>query len=252
MTSNKMIPALAGFTVLLISSAGYPATALEMPSSFVHQGSHSVANESPAQMSATPSGHPAAAAVRNDKTLLAAAEPFENLTEMVASAPWAKIDKTIHQAERAASGARQALPQSAAVKVDQHLAALRSARAQQNRTDLAISSIEVYRVLVSSVSDNARIPRQVSLLDYSGFRYNTDLKASPIRWDDMVQVMDFAHQQWAVISPRLKEVPVAKRFEKSLDGMDRAVHDKNVSLAASSERSESDLVDELENYFRKH
>lgn len=229
--------------IILIS--GSIALALAMGSS---AWATSVAAPSGPDQNATAPASPSS----KDKILLAAAEPFENLTEMAFSSNWPKIDHTINEAKRLAAGAQAFLPQDAVAAMDAHLTAMTAARQKKNRADMALSSIEVYRVLVSSVSAGTKIPVQVSLLDYSGFRYDADLKSSPIRWDDMSEVMTFAHQQWAVISPRLKGAPVAKRFEKSLDGMDTAVRQKDKSLAASSERSESDLVDELENYFTSH
>lgn len=232
MQLNKITLVLASFAAAFALAIGAPAAALGVPAP--------AAQQSPAS------------AVSKDKTLLAAAEPFENLTEMAFISNWSKIDRTISQAEHAASGARGSLPQEAVASMDTHLAAMKSARQKHDRADLALSSIEVYRVLVSSVSAGTRIPSQVSLLDYSGFRYDADLKSSPIRWDDMNEVVAFARQQWAVVGPKLKGVALATRFEKAVDGMDKAAKQKNKALAASSVRSESDLVDELENYFSSH
>jgi len=242
MKLNKIMLAVVSSMVVSVSIMSAPAVAKDRPAEM---------SSASGMVAATPGKSPADA-VHANKMLLAAAEPFENLTEMAFTSTWAKIDHTMGKAEIAAAGARQSLAQDEVGKLDTHLAAMKSARQKHDRADLALSSIEVYRVLVSSVTDSAKIPTQVSLLDYSGFRYDADLKSSPIRWDDMAKTMDFAHQQWAVIAPRLKGVAVAKRFEKAVDGMDRAVRLKNQSLAASSAKSESDLVDELEKYFSAH
>ena len=242
-------------TIMLVVASASVAVAFGMGSSAFALGiatpsGHRINATSPVGSAApTPA---AASAASKDKTLLAAAEPFENLTEMAFASRWSKIDHTISEARRLASGARGSLPQDAVGSMDAHLAAMTSARQKKDRADLALSSIEVYRVLVSSVSAGTRIPTQVSLLDYSGFRYDADLKSSPIRWDDMNKVVAFAHQQWVVIAPRVRDASLAKRFTESVDGMDRAAQHNNASLAASSARSESDLVDELENYFGKH
>ncbi len=242
MTLNKIMLAVASSAIVFFSIMTAPAVA---------QGSPEGMDSASGMAAATPGKSPTDAG-RANKKLLAAAEPFENLTEMAFTSTWAKIDHTTSDAELAAAGARRALPHGEVGKLDTHLAAMKSARQKQDRADLALSSIEVYRVLVSSVTASAKIPTQVSLLDYSGFRYDADLKSSPIRWDDMARTMAFAHQQWAVIAPRLKSAAVGKRFEKAVAGMDQAVHEKNQPLAASSVKSESDLVDELENYFSAH
>ena len=64
------------------------------------------------------------------------------------------------------------------------------------RRSLPPASIEGYRVLVSAVTDNAKIPTEVSLLDYAGFRYDANPKARPIRWDDMATAVSFARKTW--------------------------------------------------------
>jgi hypothetical protein len=252
MNLNKITLALASSAAAFALTMGTPAWALGTPAASARATAASAPMSSGSPMSAAASQHSPASAVSGDKALLAAAESFENLTEMAFSSNWLKIDGTISEAEHAASAARGSLPQEAVGTMDAHLAAMTAARQKHDRADLALSSIEVYRVLVSSVSAGTRIPAQVSLLDYAGFRYDADLKSSPIRWGDMNQAVAFAHQQWAVIAPRLKNTPLATQFEKAVDGMDRAARQKNASLAAASVKSESDLVDELEAYFRKH
>jgi hypothetical protein len=71
---------------------------------------------------------------------------------------------------------------------------MKSARQVQDRAGLALSSIEAYRVLVGAVADNAKVPTEVSLLDYAGFRYDADLEANPARWGDMAAAVSFARE----------------------------------------------------------
>lgn len=205
-----------------------------------------------AAQAASPSSAPAAAVTSSNEKLRAAAEPFENLTEISFTATVPVIDKTIGEAEAAARGVRTLLSFDSGQQLDAQIAAMDTAHQKQDRAELALSSIEVYRVLVSAVTDNAKVPTEVSLLDYAGFRYGADLKASPARWSDMAIAVSFARENWAKIMPRAKSAPVATAFETSLADMDRAVTQKNASLAASSVKSELDLVDELEKYFSAH
>ncbi len=198
---------------------------------------------------------PSAAAVlapsdaNSNKNLRAAAEPFEKLTEIAFSAAWPMIDQTIGEAEAAVTGVRGSLTRDAAGQLDARITAIKSARQKHDRAKLALSSIETYRVLVSAVTDNAKIPTEVSLLDYAGFRYDANLKANPIGWDDMARAVSFARKTWDALSPRAKASPVAIRFEKALTDMDNAVVQRSKSLAASSVKTELDLVDQLEKFF---
>ncbi len=186
---------------------------------------------------------------KSNDQLRAAAEPFEKLTEISVSATFPAIDLTIGKAEAAARGVRKLLSKNAADELAAQLSAMKSARQKHDRSGLALSSIEAYRVLVSAVTDNAKTSKGVSLLDYAGFRYDADLKASPIRWDDMALAVAFARETWNALSPRAQGSPVATRFEKAITDMERAVPRKSKSLAASSVKMELDLVDQFEKFF---
>src|SRR6266446_1860745 len=121
--------------------------------------------------------------------LIAAAEPFEALTEQAFSAQPKKLDQNITAAEKAAEQVRSALPSDVASELDQRLVEIRSARKSNDRSRLALASVEGYRLLVSA-APQTKVPTAVSLLDYAGFRYDADLKSRPIRWSDMKAAME--------------------------------------------------------------
>jgi len=199
--------------------------------------------------SAAAAAVPAPSDAQSNKNLRAAAEPFEKLTEISFSAAWPMIDQTIGEAEAAAARVRGSLTQDAAGQLDARITAIKSARQKHDRAKLALSSIETYRVLVSAVTDNAKIPTEVSLLDYAGFRHDANLKANPVGWDDMAHAAAFARKTWDALSPKAEASPVAVKFEKALADMDKAVVQRSKSLAASSVKIELDLVDQLEQFF---
>ena len=199
---------------------------------------------------ATPA--PAPADMNSNKQLRDAAEPFEKLTEISFSAALPKIDQTIGEAETTAQGIRGLLSNEAARQLDAQMSAIKSTRQKQDRAGLALSSIEAYRVLVSAVTDKAKVPTEVSLLDYAGFRYDADLKANPIRWDDMAQAVSFARKNWVTLSSRVNSSTLATDFEKAINDMDKAVANKSKQIATSSVKKELDLVDQLEKFFSAH
>lgn len=199
-----------------------------------------------------PLAGPAPANTNSNEKLRAAAEPFERVTEISFKATLAAIDQTIGEAETAARGVRTLLPLDAAGRLDAQIGAMKAARQKQDHAGLALASIEAYRVLVSAVADSAKVPTEVSLLDYAGFRYDADLKASPIRWRDMTKAVSFARETWAKLLPRAKSFPEAARFKKTIADMDKAVAQEEVSSAALSVKAELDLVDQLESFFSAH
>ena len=205
----------------------------------------SSANSSTSQPTATPT---AAKASPSDR-LLAAAEPFEKLTEIAFTAPLPQIDSTIAEARSAAASVRSLVSATNASSTDKLFRDIDQARKNQDRAGLALGSIEIYRGIVSSVPAGGKVPSAVSLLDYAGFRYQADLKATPVRWSDMHDAMLFARSQWSTIAPQIRDAALNASFEKSLGDMEKAAATKNAALADSSATEELNLVDKLEIYF---
>jgi hypothetical protein len=181
--------------------------------------------------------------------LLAAAEPFEALTETAFTDPPKKLDQTIALGRKAVADVRGLLNPSTATMVDGLLAAVNRDRGSDQRGDLALSSIEIYRSLVSSVPAGTKVPVDVSLLDYAGFRYQADLKAAPVRWEDMKQAVSFAQGRWAPLSPKIADKAVSGPFAAALAAMDNAVAGRDSKAAQSAVTAELDQVDKLETYF---
>lgn len=184
-----------------------------------------------------------------DAQLRAAAEPFETLTETAFAAPETELRKTLTKAEEALQRVRPLLGKEAADEVADHASVLKAAASKTERALMALASIEVYRVLVSSVSGAAKVPRAVSLMAYAGFRYDADLKADPIRWSDMGEAAQFAKQEWLTLAPRVGSPKLAAEVNRAVAGMVDAAQHKDKSAAAQSAKAELDLVDQLETHF---
>jgi hypothetical protein len=201
----------------------------------------------PAQVEQTQSSRdPDAAASR----LIAAAEPFEALTEQVFSAQPKKLDSNIAAAEKAVEQARSARPSGVASELDQRLAEIRSARRSNDRSRLALASVEGYRLLVSA-APQTKVPTAVSLLDYAGFRYDADVKSRPIRWSDMAAAVEFANRQWDSISARITDPALENKFSATLQQMHAAIARKAAIEAKKAVKTELDLVDKLEEHFNQ-
>lgn len=181
--------------------------------------------------------------------LLAAAEPFEALTETAFTDPPNKLDQTIAQGRKAVGDVRSLLAPSATTKVDGLLAEIDRYRAAGKHADLALSSIEVYRALVSSAPAGTKVPVDVSLLDYAGFRYQADLMSTPARWDDMKQAVSFARSRWGPLALKVADKSVSGPFETALGNMEKAAAIRDSKMAQSAVKAELDQVDKLESYF---
>ena len=97
----------------------------------------------------------------------------------------------------------------------------------------------------------SRPAAEISLLDYSGFRYDADLKTNPVRWTDMQDAAGFAAKQWQSISERVTDAGLKQRVSDALHEMETAASDKSAVNAHAAANAELDLVDTLEVWFNR-
>ena len=182
---------------------------------------------------------------------LAAAEPFENLTEQAATAAPLKLRALVSDAQKAATGITPGLAAPAKAALETHLSDIAAAQQKNDRTGIALAAVEGYRTLVESARDTGPVPLAVSLLDYSGFRYQADLADPSPRWDDAAKAVAFAEQQWAGISAKISDPALKSDFANSIARMKEATGAKDLKKAKVASTHELDLVDKLEEYFAK-
>src|SRR3979409_1924288 len=144
--------------------------------------------------------------------LLAAAEPFEALTETAFSAQGLQLNSAIAAADRAAQGSRDLLPTASKAQLEMRLTEIHVARKSDDRAGIAIPSVEAYRILVSAARPG-KVPTAVNLMDYAGFRYDADFRAKPIRWSDMKAAASFGRQQWTSIAGHVADSALKQNVE---------------------------------------
>lgn len=194
-----------------------------------------------------PSRNHSGGAEQANQSLRAAAEPFEAVTEQAFNARWDRLDNLIAEADAAVRNARPHLSGAAAAKVDRQLAAIRAARAAQDRTGIALAAIESYRAMVEAQEpDMASPPVAVSLLDYAGFRYDALAQARSPDWPEMLRLTEFARQQWQQLAPKVQSRALPGVMESALGAMTSAAERKDVASARQSAAVELALVDLLE------
>jgi hypothetical protein len=198
---------------------------------------------SPAPVAATPAG--------TDTAPLPASEYFEGLTEQAFTATPAQLDGLIAQARKAAARDGKTLAASPAETLTRRLTEIDAARASLNRANLAIASVEAFRLFVTSGPSSDGVPVEVSLLDYAGFRYGADLAAQPPRWEDAVVAADFAETQWRLIAPRVTDATLQQRVSAAITGLKTAARNQEPAAALRVDQTELDLVDELEAFFAR-
>jgi hypothetical protein len=179
---------------------------------------------------------------------LAAGEPFEALAEAAFTATPPALDKLIAMVMATGEHVKPALPPDAQVELKTRLDEIAAARHIDNRPGIALGAIEAYRLLVTH-GPGTPIPTEVSLLDYTGFRYDVDLKIKPVAWDDMAADAALGQDRWKAIETRVTNKDLHDRMTTALADMATAASLKDPVLAALAVRRELNLVDLLEAFF---
>ena len=183
---------------------------------------------------------------------LAAAEPFEALAEQAFDATPAALGVLQSEAVAQVSAVRGALTPADTKTIDAIMVEIGSAVTSKDRPKLALASLEAYRVLVSGQDPRTiKVPIDVSLLDYAGFKYDALLKGSAPAWPAVAADVAYARQRWSQLSGQVTSPSLKAAFEQALKGMEAGSAEKNLSLAKHASATELALVDLLEEHFEK-
>ncbi|MFN3938406.1 MAG: hypothetical protein ACK4KW_12615 [Gemmobacter sp.] len=195
---------------------------------------------------------PSATAPTFDQRLIDAAGHFETITEQAYAKSRDELAALLSGAETAVSSVATDISAEGRAALDAALTDLRSALAEGTPSRVAIASVEAYRALVNEVSAAHPIPKEVSLLDYAGFKIQALAQDATIDWASIGTTLDFADTTWTAISARVTDAAVRDAFAASLVALREAVQaqDKDRTLAAAS--VQLDRVDDLEKYFASH
>ncbi|WP_309606980.1 hypothetical protein [Phenylobacterium sp.] len=181
---------------------------------------------------------------------LAAAEPFEALAEQAFDATPAVLGDLQSQAAAKVSVVRGALTPVDAKRIDATMADIGAAVTRRDRAAIALASLEAYQVLVSGQDPRTiKVPIDVSLLDYAGFKSAALLKGGAPNWPAVAADVAYARAHWTQLSGQVTSPSLKAAFEESLKGMEAGSAQKNLPLAQHATATELSLVDLLEEYF---
>ena len=175
------------------------------------------------------------AADASDAGLLAAAGPFRTLAGAAFTARLPLLDRAIARAVAIAQHVKPGLPPDAQRELKTQLDAIAAARRLENRAEIAWASVEIYRLFVSHAPPSV-VPREVNLLRYAGLRYEADLNARPLSWDDMVEAADFGQRTWAALQGRVSDIALRQRMTKALADQADAARRRDPALGVDANR----------------
>jgi hypothetical protein len=193
------------------------------------------------------------AAAARAKPLADGAEIFENLTEAAPVMGAAAFKKALSEYEKLYPKIYPRLSPDRKMRLDTLVTGVRNAWQKGDRGAMAIQSIEAYRLLQESINRNGqRVPVEVPLLDYAGFKLNGLLLSTQPDWKAVAKTAQEASKWWSAIGPKIADKTLRNAMDHTINGLKRAAVRKDAKLLRSVAAKDLTLVDGLETYFSSH
>lgn len=155
---------------------------------------------------------PAQEADKVNQTLLRATSPFEDMVEFALAKNTASMTKALTAADNTASGVKAVLTALAPSKFDSLVQAIHQSAAENKHHAVAANAVEVFRLLIDNLqADGLKEPREVSLLDYAGFKSHVLAAAQQPDWEAMRKTVADAATWWDATKAKVSERRVESR-----------------------------------------
>jgi len=189
--------------------------------------------------------------VRNE-ILMKASSPFEDLTEFAISGDRRGIKRALREYDAQATRLENTLQPAVRNKFKSLVANIKQAERHANYNAIALKSPEAYRVLIEALDRSSiKIPAEVLLLDYVGFRYLAVLHSNPGDWPALQEAATYAQKNWDAIKSKVTDMGLRDAIDVTMKGLMQAGTKKNGEMALFAAQVDLAQVDLLEAYFDK-
>ena len=136
----------------------------------------------------------------------AAASACEDMVDVVSADGMAAAQPKLADLKTALKKARGFLKADVATQLDQRAEAMTALSKGASKTALSLAAIETFKDIVDA-SDwhNAKIPKDVSMLDYTGFKLSILASDASPDWVAAAKTAEEAHVAWDKLVPKFKD-----------------------------------------------
>ena len=185
--------------------------------------------------------------IKANDVLLSAMSPFEDMIEFALARKDSDISKALVAADQHATDVKKALSASAASQFATLMEDLHRAATDKDHHEVARSAVEVFRLLSDNLQANdLKVPKEVSLLDYAGFKLRVLAATQRPDWQDIRKTVGEAAGWWKAISSKVSEAGLRDAFDSLMRGLDDAARIEDLPMLRFAAQIDLDLVDLLE------
>lgn len=179
--------------------------------------------------------------------------PFEDMTEFALNKDKAAILKSIQKVDEASKNKlfeKSITPEGQKLlipKIDK----LKELIKQNNYSQIAIESTEIFGLNISNFADAHSIENQIKIehLDYMGFKTLALLNQDKIDWKSVKQTVSDGKKVWLSLNSKVKNVNITDTFDYLFKGLTLGADNTDVNMSKILANMDLTLVDVLEGSF---
>ena len=188
----------------------------------------------------------------DNKVLLRATSPFEDLVEAALTKSETRISKFLAAADARAVNVRSVISPSASATFEDLFQKIHLAASSKEHLVLAENAVEVFRLLIDNLKPEAlKVPQEVSLLDYAGFKLHVLASVPHPDWVAIRRTISDTDRWWMATRPKVSDKALRDAFDSTLRGLHEAEKLESVPMLNFAAQIDLDLVDLLERYFER-
>ena len=189
---------------------------------------------------------PSQASQIND-VLLGSMSPYEDLIEYALSGKDYDVSKALITADQHSKSVTKTLPAPTAQKFNAMMEALHKAVKSKENNMTAMYAADIFRLLAENLqNDSLDVPKEVSLLDYAGFKLRVLAASKKPDWQDIRMTIDEATGWWDVVRSKVSMNGLSNTFDTLIRGLDASAKTRNLDMLGFAAQMTLDLVDLLE------
>lgn len=193
-----------------------------------------------------------AMAQTNNTILFDAMSTYEDLTEYALDQNKEGIDQTIKSLDRLVDKLKNKLSKKAIQNLSENIEKIKIAKDNVDFPKIALYAVDSYKAISEELDTSTlKIPKEVVILDYIGFKLLTLLIQQNVDWNLIKKTSNEGLSQWENIRIQTSDKPLRNVMDTAIQGIQVAVNSKNMDMLRFAAQVDLDLVDLLEGYFEK-
>jgi hypothetical protein len=191
-------------------------------------------------------------AYEKNTVLFDAMSPYEDLTEYALDQNMSKVANSISSLDGLIAKLKAVLSNKSIHSLEINVTKMQAAEKRAAYSEIALLAVDSYKILADELDQTTlKVPKQVVILDYVGFRIHALLRQNEIDWHLISETVDEGKSQWKQVKRKVTNKGLYDSLNTTITGLEIASTSKNIDMLKFAAQVNLDLVDLLEGFFEK-